>query len=37
MMRLKKALAVVFWLAVWRAAAVLIDNDILLAAVYEGK
>lgn len=32
MMRLKKALAAAFWLAVWQAAAMLVDNDILLAS-----
>lgn len=31
-MKLKKILAVLFWLAVWQAAAMLIDNDILLAS-----
>ena len=32
MNKIKKALAVVFWLAVWQAAAMLINNDILLAS-----
>ena len=31
-MKLKKILAVLFWLAVWQAAAMIIDNDILLAS-----